>query len=357
MEIAKAHEHEPENARIAEAVRTGDETAFGALTSGHRAELRVHCYRMLGSLTDAEDLVQETFLKAWRARETFAGRATVRAWLYRIATNACLDFLEANKSRRWGAVVTSAEPEPGSLPHVPWLEPYPDRMLDSADALAPGPEARLVSRETIELAFMVAIQCLPAKQRAALILCDVLDWSAREAGELLSMSAQAVNAALQRARETMRDQQVTGVRARSGRSPTDEEERKLLTDYVSATERCDMAALAATLREDVRFRMPPEPVRMVGRDACVAAWVEGGLGSPDCRDFRCLLTRCNRQPAVAIYRRKPSAPNYEAFALDVLELSEGLVADIVCFVLTGGREDGGSSAGPLVARFGLPAVL
>ena len=352
MDILKTRAAQPADIAIAETVRTADEAAFGALTAGYRAELRVHCYRMLGSVTDAEDLVQETFLKAWRARETFAGRASVRAWLYRIATNACLDFLEASKRRRWGTV--SAEAEPGELPHVPWLEPYPDRLLDTD--LAQAPDARLATRESIGLAFMVAIQCLPAKQRAALILCDVLDWSARDAAELLSMSVPAVNAALQRARETMRDQQVTGIRERSGHAPTEEQERKLLADYVSATERCDLAALAATLREDVSFRMPPDPVRIAGRDACLAAWVQGGLGSAQFRDFRCVLTRTNRQPAVAIYRRLPGAASYEPFALDVLELIDDAVADIVTFGLTGRRAEN-ASAESLVERFGLPAVV
>jgi RNA polymerase sigma-70 factor (ECF subfamily) len=357
MEVAKDAEPSRENAVIIAALQGADEATFGLLAAGYRAELRVHCYRMLGSLTDAEDLVQETFLKAWRGRQSFAGRATVRAWLYRIATNACLDFLDASKRRRWGTFATSAEAETGTLPHVPWLEPYPDRILDSTSGETPAPDARLVARESIELAFMVAIQCLPAKQRAALILCDVLDWSAAEAAELLSLSAAALNAALQRARAALRDQQLTGFRPRTGRIPSEDEERKLLADYVSATERCDLAALAATLRDDVRFRMPPEPVRIVGRDACVAAWVEGGLGTPEFRDFRCVLTRANRQPAVAIYRRPPGAAEYKAFALDVLEIENGLVTDIVTFDLTGGREDRTASAGPIIARFGLPAVL
>jgi RNA polymerase sigma-70 factor, ECF subfamily len=357
MEVAKDTRQGGENTDTIAMLQAGDEAAFGALTAGYRAELRVHCYRMLGSLTDAEDLVQETFLKAWRGRHSFAGRATVRAWLYRIATNACLDFLDASKRRRWGTFATSAEAEPGLLPHVPWLEPYPDCILDATSGEAPAPDARLVARESIELAFLVAIQCLPAKQRAAVILCDVLDWSAAEAAELLSFSVASLNAALQRARATLRDQQVTGFRPRSGRVPTEEEERKLLADYVSATERCDLTALAATLRDDVRFRMPPEPVRVIGRDACVAAWVEGGLGLADYLDFRCLLTRANRQPAVAIYRRPSGAAEYKAFALDVLEIEDGLVTDIVTFDLTGGREDRTSSAGSMIARFGLPAVL
>src|SRR6188768_3930669 len=182
------------------AVRDGDQTAFGAIANRYRAELRVHCYRMLGSLADSEDLVQETLLKAWRGRSSFEGRAALRSWLYRIATNACLDFLEARKQRSSGGVVTSAEAQLGPQPHIGWLQPYPDRLLEG---IAAAPDARLVSREALELGYMVALQCLPAKQRAALICCDVLDWSAQETAEALSLSVAAVNAALQRARATL----------------------------------------------------------------------------------------------------------------------------------------------------------
>ena len=180
---------------IAEAVRTGDEAAFGELAERHRGELRAHCYRMLGSFADAEDLVQDTLVKAWRARDSFEGRSSLRSWLYRIATNACLDFLDSRKQRVSGGVVTSNEADLGPQPHVPWLQPYPDRFRDEG-----SPDARLVSREQLELGYLVALQCLPPKQRAALICCDVLEWSAKEAAEVLSLSVPAVNAALQRAR-------------------------------------------------------------------------------------------------------------------------------------------------------------
>src|SRR5690606_21930877 len=155
-----------ENEQLADALRADHDTGFTRLASRHHLELKAHCYRMLGSLADAEDLVQETLLKAWRARQSFEGRASVRTWLYKIATNACLDFLESGKTRRSGSHVTAAEAEPGALPHVPWLQPFPDQLLaDAGDA----PDARLVSRESLELGYLVALQCLPPRQRAALI--------------------------------------------------------------------------------------------------------------------------------------------------------------------------------------------
>lgn len=336
------HEHTGDDEAMTTAVRTGDEAGFSQAASRYRAELRVHCYRLLGSLADSEDLVQETLLKAWRAREQFEGRAAVRSWLYRIATNACLDFLKSKEQRLSGGVVTSAEPELGSQPHVAWLQPYPDRLLEGVPS---APDSRLLSREALELGYMVALQCLPAKQRAALICCDVLDWSAKETAELLSLSVPAVNAALQRARATLENEQETGVRRRPA-ATTSDEERALLERYVRATEQLDTAALTALLRHDLRFSMPPAPARYADRDAAMAAWIEGGYGGPDCRDFRCLLTRANRMPAVAVYRRRDNAAKYQPMALDVLVMEGGLITEITTFDLE-----------PLVEAFGLPPEL
>lgn len=340
MQLQDERAQTSEDVAMAAAVRAGDEAAFGELSERYRGELRAHCYRMLGSLADAEDLVQETFVKAWRARVSFEGRSAVRSWLYRIATNACLDFLDARKQRVSGGTVTSAEPQLGPQPHVPWLQPFPDRLLDVA-----SPDARLVSREALELGYLVALQCLPAKQRAALLCCDVLDWSAKEAAEVLSLSVPAVNAALQRARETLNDEQQTGARARPG-PPDTEQERSLLTRYIKATEEIDLPALAALLREDLRCSMPPASFRTLGRDASVAAWVEGGFGSEDCRDFRCLVTRANGWPAVAAYRRRQGGAKYLPMALDVLLVESGLIREIMTFDLA-----------PLVDSFGLPREL
>lgn len=340
MELQNERERTSEDVALAEAVRSGDEAAFGELAERHRAELRAHCYRMLGSFADAEDLVQDTLVKAWRARESFEGRSAVRSWLYRIATNACLDFLESRKQRVSGGVVTSSEAALGPQPHVPWLQPYPDRLLNEG-----APDARLVSRERLELGYMVALQCLPPKQRAALICCDVLEWSAREAAEVLSLSVPAVNAALQRARESLGNAQETGVRTPLG-AVDSEQERSLLARYVKATEEVDMPGLAALLREDLRFSMPPSESRTLGRDVSIKLWTDGGYGSPDFRDFRCLLTRANGWPAVAIYRRAQGETKYRPMVLDVLLLEGELVREIMAFDLAA-----------VVDSFGLPREL
>jgi RNA polymerase sigma-70 factor (ECF subfamily) len=320
------------------AAAAADEAAFGALAERYRPELQVHCYRMTGSLEDAEDLVQETLLRAWRRRRTFAGRSTFRAWLYGIATNACLDEV-ARRRRR-----ARARPGEGIPAEVPWLQPYPDLLLAAAAPSEDEPDRALVSKETIELAFLVAIQHLPPNQRAVLIVRDVLGWSAKEAAALLGTSVAAVNSALQRARATMRAR-LPERRAEwaPGAEPS-EAERALLARYMAATERDDPEGLAATLSEDARFTMPPEPGVWVGRETVVASWVEGGFGTDAFGHIRCLATRANMQPAVANYLRKPGEPDHRPMALDVLRIAGGLVADIVTFPLD-------------AARFGLPAFL
>lgn len=325
-----------EREELGHALRAGDEAAFTQLTNRHRVELKAHCYRMLGSLADAEDVTQETLLKAWRGRGGFEGRASVRSWLYKIATNACLDFLESRKERRSGDNVTSAEASLGPQPHVPWLQPFPDRLLE--------PDARLFSREALELGYLVALQCLPPKQRAVLICCDVLEWSSKEAAELLSLSVASVNSALQRARETLQNEQQTGVRVRH--DATAEQEQRLLRAYVKATEEVDVPALASLLRHDVRCTMPPLEFRFDNRDEAVGAWVQGGYGSAEYRDFRCIVTRTNGLPAVACYRRAPGATAYTPMALDVLKLQGEQVVEITTFELA-----------PFVRDLDLPATL
>ena len=244
-----------------------DDSTFTAQLEGHRPELRIHCYRMLGSLDDSEDLVQETFLRAWRGRERFGadGRWELRAWLYRIATNACLDVLRRRPPRVMPPDV--AEPgDPSVAPSppadLPWLQPYPTLAED------------VVARETIELAFIAAIQHLPPRQRAVLILRDVLGWTAADAAEHLDLTVAAVNSALQRARATLRDR--LGERTEWSRgSARSEEERELLRRYVDAHERADTDALAALLREDARLTMPPHPVWYDGREAIRVAAAQG----------------------------------------------------------------------------------
>jgi RNA polymerase sigma-70 factor (ECF subfamily) len=314
------------------------ESTFTAVTSPYRRELLLYCYRMLGSLSDSEDMVQETFLRAWNRRETFQGRSSLRAWLYAIATNACLDFLEA----RQGRVLTAdpaalAERRAAPPEHIPWLTPYPDRLL---------PDAAVVAKETIELAYVVAVQHLPPRQRAVLILCDVLDWSAKETADLLELSVAAVNSALQRARETLRAHAPARRPEARPRPEADARERALIDRYVSATERGDVQGLATLLREDLRWSMPPEPVAVAGRDQAIHAWVEGGFGSPALGSFRCTLTRANGMPAVANYLRKPGDPDHRLLALDVLDIEDGEIVEITTFSFEG-----------LAEAFALPSSL
>jgi RNA polymerase sigma-70 factor (TIGR02960 family) len=323
-----------EGAAALTAMRANDQRAFSAATLPYHKELRLHCYRMLGSFDESEDLVQETFLRAWRGRQTFEGRASLRAWLYGIATHACLDVL-GKKPR-----------EPNAAGEVLWLQPFPDRLMDAPAPPSERPDAAVFARETIGLAFLVAIQFLPAKQRAALILCDVLDWSAKEAAELLDLSVASLNSALQRARATMRERRpALGPEWRPGGDP-DEQQRQLLERIVSTTESGDVAGLAQTLRDDVRFSMPPEPGTWTGRDAVVGSWVQGGFGTEAFGQFRCLITSANRQPAVAGYIRKPGETKFLPLALDVLQIEDGLVKEIFTFALAG-----------RVQEFGLPAEL
>ena len=325
--------HDMDETALVAAATAGDESAFTTLTRRYRRELHVHCYRMLASFEDAEDIVQETFLKAWQKRETYQGRASFRAWLYRIATNACLDFL-ARQERRVVEIIatgTTADEAHVTIPHVAWLQPYPDRLLERAAAGDGEPDTVLVRKETIELAFVVAMQLLPAKQRAALILCDVLDWSASEAAALLESSVASVNAALQRARATLRRFRPARDTQRSSADETGGDEQAMLRRYIELTERNDAHGLAELLRDDVRFTMPPEPLAFVGRDVVVGSWVEGGFGSPPYNDWRHVMTRANGLPAVVWYLRRPEDDRHRPFAMDVLLLEGGVIAEITTF--------------------------
>jgi RNA polymerase sigma-70 factor (TIGR02960 family) len=310
-----------------------DETAFGARVERHRRELHVHCYRMLGSFEESEDLVQETFLRAWRRRETYAGRASVRAWLYRIATNACLDALDKRPRT------------PTADGEVLWLQPYPDALLEELPDGREGPEDVTLGKETLELAFLVAIQHLAPLPRAVLVLRDVLGCSARETASLLETTEASVNSALQRARAGLRER-LPERRAEwaPGAEPT-AAERELLDRYVELSERADAQGLAALLHEDVRFTMPPQPGTWVGRDRVVGSWVEGGFGEGMFGSMRCVVTRANGQPAVACYVRRPGDDAYTPLAIDVLRIEEGAVKDITTF------------DGALLGMFDLPPRL
>ena len=310
----------------------GDEAAFGELVQRHRRELHLHCYRMTGSFDEAEDLVQETFLRAWRKRDSFEGGPGFRAWLYRIATNACLDALRSSR-RRPSTVQSFAE--------VPWLQPYPDRLLDELAPSDTQPDAVVVARETIELTYLAVIQLLPPRQRAVLILRDVLDWSAAEAAAMLEMSVAAANSALQRARATLRRRLPGRPSEWSGSEPS-QEERLLLEAFIDAHERADAAAAAALARDDIRVTMPPHPWCFEGLEA-IRPMLEEGLTGPG--EWRLVPTWANRQPTAASYLKASGDTEFRAFKLDVLRVEGGRIAEITTFGAT------------LFPAFGLPATL
>lgn len=314
---------------------TEDEWEFAALVEPFRSELHVHCYRMLGSYDDAEDLVQETLLRAWRKRETFEGRASLRAWLYKIATNACLDFLRSTKR-----VPTRYAPLPGmdhgggaAPARVTWLQPYPDELLEQVVDETAGPEHELVSRETMELVFLAAIQHLPARQRAVLIMRDVLGWPAADTASLLEMSVASVNSALQRARPVLREQLPRDRSEWAASSAPSQEQREVLQRYMAAAGRSDFSALTELLAVDVRLTMPPSPYWFTDRDAMMK-FLEPSLteGSPQWFGrWKHLPTRANGCPAAAGYVQRPGTSVYRAQVLDVLRIEHGKIVEITAF--------------------------
>ena len=308
-----------------------DEPEFTALAERHRRELHVHCYRMLGSFEDAEDTVQETYLRAWRRRETFEGRSTFRAWLYRIATNACLDLLARTR------------PEPATGGEVLWLQPYPDRLLDELPAGdADEPEVVAVARETIELAYVVAVQHLAPRPRAALILRDVLGWPAKEVADLLGDSVNSVNSALQRARAGMREHLPAERQDWTG-GEEDAGTRAVVRRFTEASVVPDIEAISSMLADDVRYSMPPWEGLIVGRDAVVADWTANGF--PEMTGLHAVPTSVNRQPAVAAYHWRDEESAYVPLSIDVLRISGGMVTEVTIF----GADE--------FSRLGLPARL
>jgi len=300
---------------------------FAALAAPYRRELLAHCYRMLGSVDDAEDQVQETLLRAWRSYGDFEGRSSMRTWLHRIATNACLRALENRGRRPLPSGLGGPSPDPdGPLPtegiDLPWLQPVPDRLVSSAGA---DPAAVVSSRASLRLALIAALQYLPPRQRAVLILRDVLNWRAAEVADLLGTSTTAVNSALQRARS-----QLTALAPDedSIREPADAETQDLLARYATAFESADVAGLAALLSADAAMEMPPVPFWFAGRELIAAFLARRVLRSPGA--FRMIQVAANGQPAFAVYERDEGG-TYRAHAIQVLDITAAGITRIVSF--------------------------
>jgi RNA polymerase sigma-70 factor, ECF subfamily len=309
----------------------------------HRAELTAFCYRMLGSPFEAEDAVQDTLVRAWRSFDRFEGRAAIRSWLYRIATNVCFDMLNGRERRArpmdLGPAWNPDGPIGRTLPEVTWIEPVPDGLVVPADG---DPAEVAVSRETIRLAFVAALQHLPPRQRAVLILCEVLRWKATEVAELLDTTVASVNSALQRARATL---EASDVSSTDPAPAMDESQRELLMRYVEAFERYDMDALTSLIQEDATQSMPPYELWLSGRENILRWWVGPGAG---CRGSRVIPTAsANGSPAFGQYKPSASGSGYDPWALQVLEIADGRIVELTFFLDT-------ERVFPL---FGLPARL
>jgi RNA polymerase sigma-70 factor (ECF subfamily) len=331
MATVAVHRGRAEEARLVAAASAGDETAARTLFEAYRRELHVHCYRLLGSFHDAEDLVQETFLRAFRRLAGFEGRSSLRAWLYRIATNACLDALERRPRRILPAdLATPADPAADVAPaaEIAWLEPYPDSLLDELEAADGDPYRRAVSRETIEIAFLAAIQRLTPRQRAALVLRDVLGWSSAEVAAALGSSVAAANSALQRARETLRLRLPDGPPDAASAS---EAERDLVARYVAAWEAADVARLAALLAEDATLAMPPTPSWYAGRAAVAAFLAEHVFGPRALGRYLLAPAAANRQPALAVLLEPAGGGRPQPLAIKTVRVRDGAIAEIVGF--------------------------
>jgi len=294
-----------------------------------RPALTGYCYRMLASPFEAEDAVQETLLRAWRGFERFEGRAALRSWLYRIATNVCLDMLEGRSRRaRPMDLGPARSPDAANLntrPEATWIEPIPDNLV----APEADPADRAVERESIRLAFVAALQHLPPRQRAVLVLFEVLRWSAKEVAELLDSSIASVNSALQRARATL---EASGISAYDAAPPMNEAQRKLLDRYVAAFERYDIKALTSLIKEDARQSMPPYDMWLQGRDNIFDWWFGPGIG---CRDSRLLPTKgANGSVAYGQYKPSPSGSGRDPWALMVVEVKDDVISELTFFLDT-----------------------
>ncbi|MEV6773805.1 sigma-70 family RNA polymerase sigma factor [Nocardia sp. NPDC051030] len=316
---------ESERADLLSRARAGDGEAFRALTEPHRRELQVHCYRMLGSFQDAEDALQDTMLAAWRGLEQFDGRASMRTWLYRIATNRCLDALRSARRRpakQWD-IPGIEPPEPTRLGEIPWLEPYPDALLDGAMSVPLGPEARYEQTESISLAFVTALQILPPRQLAILILRDVLGFRANEVADMLDTTVESVKSALKRARAGMQRLPTTREQSPAGDSRAED---AIVARFVSAYESADIDALVALLTDDVFMSMPPMPLEYQGRDI-VARFFSLIFGAS--QRYALVRTRANGQPALGGYRHTPTG--IHGSGLFVLTLTDDRISALTVF--------------------------
>ena len=322
--------------------RAGDEDAFSELTDPFRRELQLHCYRILGSVQDAEDLVQETLLAAWRGLEQFEGRSSLRAWLYRIATNRCLNALRGRRRPREVPAMVEP-PEPTRLSEPIWLEPYPDVLLEDVADSAPGPHTRYETREAVGLAFVTAMQHLAPRQRAVLALRDVLGFSGAEVASMLDTSEAAVKAALQRARATLAEHRPKGGRE-DAPAPGSRRERELVDRFATAVERGDVDAVVSLLAADAWVRMPPQPYEYQGHTAVAAFLRDRAIrrGAP----LRLVPTRANGQPAFGCYLPDARAAITRAYGLTVLTLEGESISAITWFGDLG-----------VFPHFGLPRTL
>jgi RNA polymerase sigma-70 factor (TIGR02960 family) len=315
------------SAELLERARAGDRDAFSALVEPHRGELQVHCYRMLGSLQDAEDALQETLLSAWLGLDGFEGRSSVRTWLYRIATNRCLNLLRsAGRRPVTAAPLPVPPPEPTRLGEVPWLQPYPDVLLESLSDQAPGPEARYESREAISLAFVTAVQLLPPNQRAVLLLRDVLGYRASETAELLGLTLDTVTGALKRARAAVSAARTPGPPAPQPGSP---EERALTERFVAAFTGQDVGALVALMTDDAWVRMPPLPFEYRGTEAVYRFFT--ALNAHRQGIDRLVPVRANGQPAWGEYRRDGVSGVLHLTGIEVIGLAGMRICEITRF--------------------------
>jgi RNA polymerase sigma-70 factor (ECF subfamily) len=315
-----------------EAACEGDEDAFRRLVEPHRPALHAHCYRMLGSVHDAEDALQDSLLRAWRGLCRFNGRGALRRWLYRITTNACLDALPRRPKRvlpiDYAQVAGGTRDQAGtSMDDAVWVEPYPDEIVGLEDGFA-APAARYEQRESVELAFVAALQHLTPRQRAVLVLREVLGFSAKEVSESLGTSVASVNSALQRARKVVDDRLPARSQQATLRSLGDDRVRELVQEFVDAFERADIDAIIALLAEDATFAMPPHPQWSRGREAIADSWLIPGGPPPR---LRYVETRANGQLALGTYCLDPERNRYLPIALDVLTLRAARIADVTAF--------------------------